>query len=99
MRTFAQPQTVHDAADVVWIITNAETGEDCLGKPHGGPAVAIEARHARSGTIKLGYTGNLLGVQTAGPTRCAAFTERLHPFSAERTVPAGCRGSAYTEFT
>src|SRR6476659_7742023 len=47
--TVPRAEAVHDTADVVRIITNAEACVDRLRQPHGGPAVRFQARGPGTG--------------------------------------------------
>ena len=89
---------MHDAADVVGIVADAEARIDGVGEAHGGPAVGFESGGARTRLVDLGDALQLVRREAAGTARRAAFAQRLHAFPVQRPMPAGSRGAAHPEF-
>lgn len=94
----AQTQAVHDAADVVRVVTHAKARVDGLGEAHGGPAVGVETGLARTRHVNLGRPVELFLVQPAGAPRGAPLPQCFDAASAQRPAPARGGGAAYAEF-
>jgi hypothetical protein len=44
---------MHYAAHMIGIVSDAEAGEDCIGKTQRGPTVGVEPANARSGSVQF----------------------------------------------
>ncbi len=86
---------MHQAADVILVVTDAEFSLDGYGQPSGCPAVGGESvRHGAFGVH--GANGiDLIGCQPARPAGGFALAQTIDAFMNDRAVPAGSGCAAY----
>ena len=93
---FAQPEFMHQAADVILIVPDCEFALDGFREPAGGPAIPGKTVGGCTFEIHLAYRVDLIGGQPAGTASGAPFAQTIHAFLHDGSLPArrGCAAHA-----
>src|SRR5579883_153736 len=88
---------MHDPADMIGIVANAETRLDSFRETGCGPALGVETASFWTGVVKFGNGVKLFRRETTGPAGCAAFAQPIQSVPAQCAAPTGRSRSCDSE--
>src|SRR5579863_6288795 len=89
-----QPELVHQAPDVVLIVTDSKVLLDRRGEAAGCPAIVQKTMCRRTLEIHLPDSLHLIGCEATGATGRAPSNHSFEAFVNDGSMPAGRRGAA-----